>query len=70
MSFTHSEQMTVLATVTGLALIVVFFGAMSLGYDTNYWLPELIACVAGFEVFSFGQSQYTNWKRRRGGPRG
>ncbi|WP_230281311.1 hypothetical protein [Croceicoccus sp. Ery15] len=70
MNLSHSEQMSVLASGTGLALIAVFFGALLLGFNTNYWLPELIACVAGYEFFAFGQSQYRNWKRRRGGPRG
>ncbi|WP_066843629.1 hypothetical protein [Croceicoccus marinus] len=70
MRLTHSEQMSVLASSTGLALIVLFFGALMLGYETSEWLAEVIACVAGYEFFSFGHSQYRSWKRRRGGPRG
>ena len=70
MRLTHSEQMSVLASATGLALIALFFGSMLLGYETNEWLAELTACVAGYEFFSFGQTQYRKWKRRRGGPRG
>ena len=70
MRLTHSEQMSVLASATGLALIVLFFVSLALGFETNEWLAEMAACVAAFEFFSFGQSQYRNWKRRRGCPRG
>ena len=70
MRLTHSEQMSVLASGTGLLLIVMFFGALMLGFETSEWLAEVIGCVAGYEFFSFSQSQYRSWKRRRGGPRG
>lgn len=70
MRFTQSEQISILASATGLTMIALYFGAIMLGVQANDWMPELIACVAGYEFFTFSQSQYRSWKRRRGGPRG
>ncbi len=74
MKLDTNQQMTVLASATGLILIAFYFLAMYLGTDTADWLPNVIACIGGFELYMFGQSQWEAFKRKRandrGGPRG
>ncbi|WP_066556256.1 hypothetical protein [Croceicoccus bisphenolivorans] len=70
MRLNPTQQISVLASATGLILIAFHFLAMYLGTDTADWLPDVIACIGGFELYMFGQSQWEAFKRRRGGPRG
>ncbi|AKM11655.1 hypothetical protein AB433_08065 [Croceicoccus naphthovorans] len=69
-----TEQVSVLAATTGLILIAFYFLALYLGADTADWLPDVIACIAGFELYMFGQAHWEAFKRKRarngGDPRG
>ena len=51
MNLTQLERLSVLACVTGLALLAMFFAAAWLGAPEPEWLPMTIAGIAGFEVF-------------------
>ena len=44
-------QVSVLACVTGLLLIVAAFAAEYLGLPHPAWLPMVIASIGGFEMF-------------------
>lgn len=46
-----TDQLSVLACVTGLLLVAVFFVAAWLGTPKPEWLPMVIAAIAGFEMF-------------------
>ncbi|MBS7668636.1 hypothetical protein [Croceicoccus gelatinilyticus] len=74
MRLTANQQMSVLASATGLILIAVYFLGLYFGADTARWLPDMIAGIAGFELFMFGQGQWEAFRRRRangqGGERG
>ena len=45
------DRLSVLACVTGLALLAVFFVETWLGAPSPEWLPMAIASIAGFELF-------------------
>jgi len=45
------DRLSVLACVTGLALLAIFFAAAGLDAPEPDWLPMMIASIAGFEVF-------------------
>ena len=45
------DRLSVLACVTGLLLVAVFFVAAWLGAPNPEWLPMVIAAIAGFEMF-------------------
>jgi hypothetical protein len=45
------DRLSVLACVTGLALLAIFFAAVFLGAPEPQWLPMVIAAIAGFEMF-------------------
>jgi hypothetical protein len=45
------DRLSVLACVTGLALLTVFFITAWLGAPRPEWLPMAIASIAGFELF-------------------
>jgi hypothetical protein len=45
------DRLSVLACVTGLALLAVFFVETWLGAPRPEWLPLAIASIAGFELF-------------------
>jgi len=46
-----TTQVSVLACVTGLLLVMVFFVAAWAGMPNPEWLPMVIASIAGFEMF-------------------
>jgi Flp pilus assembly protein TadB len=46
-----TQQLSILACVTGLLLVAVFFVAAWLGAPNPEWLPMVIAAIAGFEMF-------------------
>ena len=52
-SFTMNQmdRLSVLACVTGLALLAIFFSAVVLDARMPDWLPMVIASIAGFELF-------------------
>jgi predicted PurR-regulated permease PerM len=58
------ERLSVLACVTGLAMLAIFFAAIWLGAPQPEWLPMAIAAIAGFEMFMVLD---TLRKRRTGG---
>jgi len=45
------DRVSVLACVTGLALLAMFFVSAALGVALPDWLPMAIASIAGFEMF-------------------
>ena len=45
------DRLSVLACVTGLALLALFFVSAWLGAPRPDWLPMAIASIAGFELF-------------------
>jgi zinc transporter ZupT len=45
------DRVSVLACVTGLALLAGFFASAWLGAPSPEWLPMAIASIAGFELF-------------------
>lgn len=66
-----TKQISVLASATGLILVAFYFLALSLNAETADWLPNLIACIAGFELYMFGQDRWEAIRRKRaGGDRG
>lgn len=64
MNLTQLERLSVLACVSGLALLAIFFAATLLGAPGPEWLPMAIAAIAGFELFMVAQ---TIRNRRAGG---
>lgn len=62
-----SKQISVLAAATGLVLVAIYFLGLSLHADTPDWLPNMIACIAGFELYMFGQDRWDAIKRKRAG---
>jgi len=60
------DQMRVWAAVTGLLLVVWFFGAIYLGYYASPMLPMLVAAIGGFELFLFAQDIWLKRKGRHG----
>jgi len=65
-----NQRLSVLASATGLILIVSYFIALYLGLNTSPWLPEMIAGTAGFELFLFGRKRWAAFRRRRANSRG
>ena len=51
MKLTQLDRLSILACVTGLALLAIFFAAAWLGAPEPEWLPMVIASIAGFELF-------------------
>jgi zinc transporter ZupT len=45
------DRLSVLACVTGLAMLAMFFIGTWLGTPQPEWLPMAIASIAGFELF-------------------
>ena len=45
------DRLSVLACVTGLAMLAMFFVAAWAGAPSPDWLPMAIASIAGFELF-------------------
>ncbi|KHK91996.1 hypothetical protein LK12_12440 [Novosphingobium malaysiense] len=51
------------AAATGLFLVALYFGAMTVGVVPSPTIAMLATAIAGFEIFFFGQDQ---WLKRRG----
>ena len=64
MKLSQMDRLSVLACVTGLALLAVFFISTWLGAPRPEWLPMAIASIAGFELFMVIDAVR---HRRRGG---
>jgi len=45
------DRLSVLACVTGLAMLAIFFVSAWIGAPNPDWLPMVIASIAGFEMF-------------------
>jgi len=58
------DRLSVLACVTGLALLAIFFVGAWQGGTLPEWLPMAIAAIAGFELFMVVDAMR---KRGRGG---
>ncbi|WP_156839265.1 hypothetical protein [Novosphingobium aquimarinum] len=54
------------AMLTGLALAVLYFGAVYLGSQPSELLPMLVTAIGGFEMFLFGQDVWLKKKGRHG----
>ena len=63
MRLSSADRLSILACVTGLALLAIFFAATLLGAPNPEWLPMAIASIAGFEIFMAIDAQ----RRRRAG---
>ena len=46
-----TQQLSILACVTGLLLLAIFFVSTWLGLSKPEWLSMVIASIAGFEIF-------------------
>jgi len=46
-----TERLSILACVTGLLLVAIFFVTACVGQPNPEWLPMVIAAIAGFEIF-------------------
>jgi predicted PurR-regulated permease PerM len=55
------ERLSILACVTGLVLLAVFFAAYFLKVSLPDWLPLAIAGVAGFELFMTMDAVRRRW---------
>ena len=64
MNLSQMDRLSVLACVTGLALLAIFFVESWLGVTRPEWLPMVITSIAGFELFMVLD---TMRKRGRGG---
>ena len=64
MKLSQMDRLSVLACVTGLALLALFFVSAWLGAPRPDWLPMAIASIAGFELFMVIDAVRN---RRRGG---
>ena len=51
MKLSQLDRLSVLACVTGLAMLAIFFVLMWLGAPDPDWLPMVITSIAGFEVY-------------------
>ena len=51
MKLNSMDRISILACVTGLALLAIFFGSVGIGVPQPDWLPMVIASIAGFELF-------------------
>ena len=58
------DRLSVLACVTGLAMLAMFFAAAWAGAPSPDWLPMAIASIAGFELFMLVDALRN---RKRGG---
>jgi zinc transporter ZupT len=58
------DRLSVLACVTGLAMLATFFILAWAGAPNPEWLPMAIAAIAGFELFMVVDALRN---RRRGG---
>lgn len=65
-----TNQISILAAATGLILIAFYFLALYLNADTADWLPNVIACIGGFELYMFGQERWEAIKSKRSRDRG
>jgi hypothetical protein len=45
------DRLSVLACVTGLAMLAIFFVSTWAGVPSPDWLPMVIASIAGFEMY-------------------
>jgi hypothetical protein len=45
------DRLSVLACVTGLAMLAVFFALAWAGVPNPDWLPMVITAIAGFEMY-------------------
>ena len=48
---TQSDRLSVLACITGLAMLAIFFVLAWLGAPNPDWLPMVITSIAGFELY-------------------
>ena len=64
MKLSQMERVSILACVTGLALLAIFFASVWIDAPEPDWLPMLISAIAGFEIFMVLD---TLRKRREGG---
>jgi hypothetical protein len=60
----QSDRLSVLACVTGLALLAIFFVSAWAEAPLPEWLPMAIASIAGFELFMVVDALV---RRKRGG---
>ena len=63
MRLSQMDRLSVLACVTGLALVAIFFAAYWLRAPEPQWLPMVITSIAGFELFM----AFDTIRRRRSG---
>ena len=51
MRLSQMDRLSVLACVTGLAMLAIFFVSTWAGVPSPDWLPMIITAIAGFEMF-------------------
>ena len=64
MNLSQMDRLSVLACISGLALVLTVFAATWLGTSYPEWLPMAVAAIAGFELFMLIDSLR---RRTRGG---
>jgi len=50
-NLSQMDRLSVLACISGLALVLTVFAADWLGTSYPEWLPMVVASIAGFELF-------------------
>jgi len=60
------EMIRIWAALTGLFLVVFYFGALWAGVEISPLVAMLATAVGGFELFFFGQDQWLKRKRKHG----
>jgi zinc transporter ZupT len=63
-NLSQMDRLSVLACISGLALVLTVFAADWLGTSYPEWLPMVVASIAGFELFMVVDAMR---KRSRGG---
>ena len=61
--FNTVDMIRIWATLTGLFLVVLYFGSLWAGVVPSPMVAMLATAIGGFEIFFFGQDQ---WLKRRG----
>lgn len=60
------DLMRIWAVLTGLVLVVWYFGELYLGIQPSPFLAMLVTAIGGFEMFLCGQDAWLRRKGRRG----
>ena len=60
------DLLRVWAAITGLLLVLGFFGAAYAGLAIAPMLAMMVVAIGGFELFLFSQDMWLKWRASRG----